>query len=58
MGRVVKFKHFQHVNPVTLMENMQSWINGETEHVEWVNEFHVVYQNSKWHAFVKYTEEE
>ena len=54
----VCFKHFKHNSENGLCNELQEWVNGETDNVSWVAEFHVVEgTDGKWHAFVKYTEE-
>ena len=57
-GGIVKFKHFKHTNPVQLMNTVQDWVNGETDSVDWVSEFHVSWceDDGKWHIFLKYVE--
>jgi hypothetical protein len=53
----VGFKHFKNSNPDDLMQYMQDWINGGTNDVSWVAEFHIIRKGSSWHAFVKYVKE-
>ena len=53
----VGFKHFESLNPDTLCEEIKEWVNGETDNISWVSEFHIVIKANAYHAFVKYVEE-
>lgn len=57
MAKTVGFKHFKHPKEEGLMQMMQDWVNGETENVSWIAEFHIIEgSDGKWHAFAKYME--
>ena len=48
------FKHFKHQNEVGLCKMIQDWVNGETNDISCVDEFHISEgSDGKWHAFVK-----
>lgn len=57
MAKHVGFRHFKESNPEQLMQAMQDWVNGGTDNVDWISEFHIIEgQDKKWYGFVKYIE--
>jgi len=56
MARIPRFKHFNSEDPDALMQEIEDWVNGETDNTDWIAEFHIVIKGSVFHAFVKYLE--